>query len=222
MKKISTILKASVAAIAVFLSSGANAQLDLKVNLLGVAFNDYGIYGEYSISENMSAQLGVMYNRTTVGVTSSAADLEEELVYSGVKVIPSFRFYFSPDDPTEGFFVEPYIRFRSQSSKGLSVTVPVDDNGNYEDEWSDGATYKDELIDYKTTRTKGGFGIAFGKKWVHDAGFVFETYAGFGKNTATNVKYSDDRVQDYYNDILTINNPINFHMRLGASIGWRF
>lgn len=222
MKTISTIFKTSIVAIAVFVSTGASAQIDLKVNLLGLAFNDYGVYGEYSISENMSAQLGLMYSKNKLGLSSSLGDTEIEQIYTGFKVIPSFRFYFSPDDPTEGFFVEPYVRFKTQKASGLSASVPVDASGDYDENWANNSNNKVEEVNYHTNRSKGGFGIALGKKWVHDAGFVFETYAGFGKNSATKVKYSDTRVQEYYGDIITITNPIKVHARLGVSLGWRF
>lgn len=224
MKKISTILKASVAAIAVFLSSGANAQIDVKVNLLGVAFNDYGVYGEYSISENMSAQLGLMYSVNKFGASSDLSSNDLDVKWTGFKVIPSFRFYFSPDDPTEGFFVEPYVRYRSQKRTGMTASIPVDDNGNYDENWANDNSTSTKYEDrpYETTRRKAGFGLSIGKKWVHDAGFVFESYFGFGKNGNTTVKYTDEDVQDYYNSVISFDSPLQIHARAGVSLGWRF
>ena len=222
MKKMT---KMALAVMAVFTFGSSYSQIDIKANLLGLAFNDYGLYGEYSISENMSAQLGIMYNRTSIGVSSSAANINETRVYSGIKVIPSFRFYFAVDDPTEGFFVEPYFRFKSQKFSGGHVKIPVDSKGNYDSHWADNnnsSTVKYEERTYSINRSKAGFGIAIGRKWVHDSGFLFETYGGFGKNTPTKVVYSDKDVQDYYNDIVSFSNPIKIHIRLGASIGWRF
>ena len=222
MKKMT---KIAVVLMAVFTFGNAYSQIDVKANLLGFAFNDYGLYGEYSISENMSAQLGVMYNRTTFNLTSTAANITEKRVYSGMKVIPSFRFYFGVDDPTEGFFVEPYVRFKSQKFNGGHVKIPVDNNGNYDSHWADdnnSSTVKYEERTYSVNRSKAGFGIAFGRKWVHDSGFLFETFGGFGKNTPTKVVYSDKDVQDYYNGIISFDNPIKIHFRIGASIGWRF
>ena len=223
MKKVSTFLKASIVAIAVFASTGASAQIDIKANLLGLAFNDYGLSGEYSISESMSVQLGMMYSVNKFGASSSLADVNSDIKWTGFKVIPSFRFYFSPDDPTEGFFVEPYLRYKSQKRSGMSANIPVDANGDYDENWVNNTnTVKYENREYTNRRTKVGFGLAIGKKWVHDAGFVFETFAGFGKNADSEVKYSDTDVQDYYKDIITFDNPIKIHARLGVSLGWRF
>lgn len=223
MKTISTIFKTSIVAIAVFASTGASAQVDLKANVLGLAANDYGLSGEYSISENMSVQLGMMYSINKFGASSSLADIDADIKWTGFKVIPSFRFYFSPDDPTEGFFVEPYVRYKSQKRSGMSANIPVDANGDYDENWDNNTNaIKYENRSYTNSRTKIGFGLAIGKKWVHDSGFVFETFAGFGKNADYEVKYSDTDVQDYYKDILTFDSPIQVHGRLGLSVGFRF
>ncbi len=224
MKKISTIFKGSIVAIGVFMSSGAVAQIDVKANVLGLVANDYGLSGEYSISESMSAQLGLMYSVNKFGASSDVADASVDIKWVGFKVIPSFRFYFSPDDPTEGFFVEPYVRYKSQKRSGMSASIPVDANGDYNENWADNSssTAKYEDREYTNTRTKVGFGIAIGKKWVHDSGFVFEVFAGGGKNADSEVKYSDQDVQDYYKSVLTFDSPIQIHARIGLSVGWRF
>lgn len=119
--------------------------------------------------------------------------------------------------------MEPYIRYKHQKRSGMTASIPVDDNGNYDQNWANDNSTATKYQDrpYTTTRSKAGFGLSVGKKWVHDAGFVFETYIGFGKNGNTNVKYSDEDVQSYYNSILNFNSPLHVHARLGVSIGWR-
>lgn len=220
MKKIRTVIKGSLVAIGIFMFTGVNAQIDVKSNFLAFVANRYTIAGEYSLSESMSAQLEVQYHirkYALLNLALSESESSQELGLQGFTIIPSFRFYFSPDDPTEGFFVEPHFRFVNKRSSAINQ-VPVT-------EVVDG---QEKTVNYDNVRfsiNNFGAGLNIGKKYVHDSGFIFEMFAGGGRNFSSTVSTNETAVnnsEDYQVGFEAVEIVNSFYGRLGVSIGWRF
>lgn len=112
--------------------------------------------------------------------------------YTGWNVTPEFRFYFSPDDDCEGFFAGPYLKYRS-------------------------IKYTDDFQDDDFTNSGLALGLNMGRKWVADAGFIFELNLGVGKFLMNNYTFTEN---DSYEDISDYLPDID--IRVGLSIGWRF
>ncbi len=112
--------------------------------------------------------------------------------YVGWNIAPEFRFYFSPDDDAEGFYAGPYLKYRS-------------------------IKYTDDFQDDDFTNTGVALGLGLGRKWVADAGFLFETYLGIGKYLVNNYKFTEN---DSYEDVTDYLPDID--IRVGLIIGWRF
>ena len=210
MRKIATTLKLAVVGMALMFSTASTAQIDVKMNILGMAFNQYQVGGEYILSEEMSAGLTISYaiNKVTVSTGDGLGDIDEERKFTGFQMVPAFRFYFNPDHDCEGFYAEPHFRFMQRGAKGL-------------DWYTYDSTGLQSKITYDRKTTAFGAGISFGKKWVTDAGFFFGTGFGIGKNFVKNTTWSDPTVTAWHEE----NNfdlGINIYLRLALNIGWRF
>jgi len=200
MKKIALCIMTSVLAIGT-----SEAQHDIKLNMLGVVFGNYGVNYEYVISPEMSAGGAVNYYLFKTKTTGFSGE-DNENKYVGFNFAPEFRFYFNPDDDAEGMYVGAYLKYRSATSDGWSY---VDAQGNFAE----------------TTRSTNGlaFGILGGKKWVADAGFIFETYFGIGKYLTNNVKFGSSEYETYWDQYPTfeVTGLSAIDVRLGLGIGWR-
>jgi hypothetical protein len=196
--------KIALAICAITMLSSAKAQVDeVKLNAIGALFNNYSVGYERGLSETSSVGLWVNYQSYNFGIG------DEDNKISGIGFVPEFRFYFSPDDECDGFFVGPYLKYASLSTKS-DYTI-LDDDGDYQD-----------YNDVKVSSNRFVIGLNLGRKWVTDGGFLFETSFGFGKALASGVNYDNDNVQTYYDDNDILELEINFDLRLGINVGYRF
>jgi hypothetical protein len=188
-------------------SNTAKAQHDVKFNFLAMIFNNYGFSYEYVLSEEMSVGSTMnFYSRTQSETVLDTAGISvgKDYKYTGFNIAPEFRFYFAPDDDAEGFFVAPYFKYRTKKSDGWDYT---DTNGAWQETWR--------------KRSGLAFGVGLGKKWVADAGFIYETYFGIGKYLTDKFTYGNSRAEEYweqFDDDFTV----KLDLRFGLSIGWRF
>jgi len=171
------------------------AQHEIKTNVAGLIFNQFGLTYEYVLNENMGILGGVAY------FTSPGSFSYE---YSAFSIAPEFRYYFNPDDDAEGYFIGGYIKYRNTSAPEYLTTF--DNNGN--------AT----TIGQNTNGV--ALGIVSGRKWVTRSGFMFETWAGFGRYLVNTESYTDG----YEPDALTqaFDDLPAWDFRLGLTAGWRF
>lgn len=109
--------------------------------------------------------LDVSYERTLnndmgLGVSFLANFKKENGYYESFAITPFYRFYFmnNEDFGTKGYFVEAFSKFAFGDED-------IFDSNNEEKKYFDIA-----------------LGIGFGRKWIHNNNFLFETNFGIGRN----------------------------------------
>jgi len=146
----------------------AQAQIDVKINPIGLLFNSPDISGEYNVDENIGVELtfGFSYGNATLG-------LIEGLNRSGYKVRLAGKYYFGPENGCDRFYAGLY-------------TGPKSNTFTYDEDFS-GLGYDPS---YKTA----GFaaGLLAGFKWVSDKGVMFEIGAGVGRVFGQTTTLEDD------------------------------
>jgi len=114
------------------ISNTTIAQIELKINPLGLLFNSPDIVGEYLVNEDIGVELGI-----GLAYGSSTFDLGEDLKRSGFSSLAAGKYYFNPDDGCDKFYAGIYLRPRTLTFKDNDDT---DGDGlpNYLDEDDDG------------------------------------------------------------------------------------
>lgn len=131
--------------------------------------------------------LDVSYERALnddmgLGISFLANFKKENGYYESFAITPFYRFYFlnNEDFGTKGYFVEAFSKF---------------------------ATGDTDIFDFNNKEKKYfdiGLGLGFGRKWIHNNNFLFETSFGIGRNLG-----------------LSENSP-SITFRGGFSLGFRF
>lgn len=164
------------------------SQFEVKFNPIGALFGQIPVSAEYVLNDNMGVEASVGYyfkNDALYGTGSTS---------SRFVGILSYKYYFSPDQGGDKFYVFPYARYKS--SKYTFDYDGEDITGSY---------------------TAVGVGFGIGYKWVSDGGILVDLGMGAGKNFSGGWDYSDPT----YSTTLDIPVwPINFVSRI--SIGYRF
>ncbi len=143
------------------------AQIDLKVNVGSLIFGGYGLNGEFGLNENNSVSLGAVYAFNDFG--------SDTFKYKNFRVIPEYRYYFSPRQGVDRFFVGAY---------GKVAFLTAENDGREQE-----------------SATRIALGIMAGHKWVTDGGFVFELNAGVGRGSLVG---ADSEVEEIYNAFANI------------------
>ncbi len=193
MKKVKLILSVICLAIGV----NASAQHDIKMDFAGFVIGQYGILYENVLSPSMSVGGDINYHVLEL----EAGD--DDFEYSGLNIVPEFRFYFNPVDGADGFYVGPYLKYKRVTSNDFGYV-------NSENIFKEG----------ERTSTGLAFGLGMGKKWVSDAGFIFETYFGFGRYIMENESYENNEQEDHYENT-SIEGLPSVDGRFSLSVGWR-
>jgi len=144
----------------------ANAQFEAKINPLGAMFGKPDISGEYVVSDNFGVELsvGFAFGAGYVGFIKIPDTKQSGF---GVKAVG--KYYFSPDDGGDGWYMGIYLRQESlQYDYDNTVTSSVD---------------------YDRSVFAGGLEV--GKKWVFDSGFLVESGFGLGRPFSESRKDSD-------------------------------
>ena len=137
----------------------AQGQIEAKINPLGVLFNQPTIAAEYVVSDYFGVELttGLYYGKPF------AIDGSKQ---SGGKIRLSGKYYFSPDDGADGWYLGFYMKNSSRKF-----------------------TEMENINDYKQKDFGVGFGV--GRKWVFDTGFLIESGFGLGKNISSEREWAD-------------------------------
>lgn len=211
MKKITGVL---LVLLFIFSTIGLKAQHDVRLNILGAFFKNYGIGYEYLINDEMGAGISVNYATSFLGIDGDGN-------FSSFNVAPEFRFYFNPEDGADGFYFGGYLKYAKVDFKGLSANIGT---GTF-DTWGN-EIYAD--LPYDVNLNGFAFGIQSGKKWVTNSGFFFETNFGFGRYLTKSVSYTNSAVETYYDrtgntgDEDALNWMYTFDWRFAINIGYRF
>ncbi len=132
----------------------------------------------------------ILSDESSIGV-STGLSFDEEVWNVKFELIPYYRFFFG-NKRGAGFFIEANTAF---------YTYDYDEY--YYDDYYDGfASSPVEFDNHEENKFGFGLGIAVGGKFVTTSGFVFDVYAGLGRNLLE----SDGQV----------------YPRLGLTIGKRF
>lgn len=148
------------------ISSTSIAQIELKINPLGLLFNSPDIVGEYLVNEDIGVEVGIglIYG-------SSSFDLGEDFTRSGFSFLAAGKYYFNPDDGCDKFYAGLYLRPRTRSFK---------DND------------ESDNIDYGYKQSAFGVGLMTGYKWVGARGITFEIGFGLGRAYAAKNTVNDE------------------------------
>jgi len=147
------------------ISNITTAQVELKINPLGLLFNSPDIVAEYLVNEDIGVELGIglVYG-------SYAAGLTDDLSRSGFSLLVAGKYYFNPDDGCDKFYAGAYLRPRTVSFN--------DDDG-------DG-------FDSGFKQSAFGVGLITGYKWVGARGITFELGLGIGRAFGAKNTYNDN------------------------------
>ena len=173
----------------------SNAQHEVKTNVLGLIFNQFGLTYEYVLDENMGILGSIAYFTPP---SSFAYD------YAAISFTPEFRYYFNPDDDAEGYFVGGYLKYRNTST----------------DEYTSYQNDQGEIVTVGQNTNGVALGLTSGRKWVTRSGFMFETFVGIGRYLFVSESYTNDYEPGEFEEL--VEDLPAWDFRLGASVGWRF
>ncbi len=193
-------IKSLLILMAVLFSMNATAQNELKMDFAGFLWGNYGL----SYEKILSNQMGVGGSANYYVITFDSFGDDDGIEFTGFNVAPEFRFYFNSRNSNSGYFAGPYVKF-GQTSSNLFPYVK-------DEQWVDGSR----------TNTTVALGLGFGRKWVAPAGFVFETYSGYGKYLVDNIEYENKEQEEEYKGYDSAMSIFNFDWRVSVSVGWRF
>lgn len=184
----------SVLAFLLVVAASVSAQVEVKLNPIGLLFG--------SVSGSAELLLGERGSIGIEGMGGYIFPMEGSLISeyigqsTGFEVSALAKLYFNPERGGDGYYFFPYVQYSS-----LSLEFNEDPYGDV------GVTY-----------TAFGAGIGGGWKFVGEQGLLVDIGAGIGRNfTETydidNATYESQEETDFFL-------PFNFLAR--ASIGYRF
>ena len=149
-------------------TSALSAQLtiDPKVNVGSAITGGVNVAVEFPLQENMGLSAGFAYSANPFGLDINDDD-GNEIKFRNVRFIPEYRYYFSPREGLDRFYVGLYGKFGQ-------LTIKEEDG--------------DEL-----DATRIAAGLLVGHKWVSRGGFIFELNGGFGRGGTVGKGGDDDR-----------------------------
>lgn len=153
----------STIAVALFFATVTFAQVEVKVNPIGLLFGGVSVSGEYLLSDNMGVEL-------TGRLASRNITLAESVKFTGFGSTAAFKYYFSPDVGGDNFYAGVYLRYVGMTGEYIGTITQVEE---------------------KATRTKVALGFNAGYKWVAESGLLFEIGTGLGRNLISEWTYSD-------------------------------
>lgn len=184
---------------AILFSVNLKAQHEVKTNVLGLLFNQFGAAYEYVLDDNMGVGASVAY------FTPPSSFSYE---YTAFSFTPEFKYYLDPSRmDADKYFVGAYLKYRNTTADDYLT----DGNGQIIGQTTNGMA----------------LGIMSGRKWVTKSGFMFETWAGFGRYLFTAESYTNgydpDAADDFLGAFVTASDDLpSWDFRFGITVGWRF
>ncbi len=168
------------------------AQVEVKLNPIGLLWGGVTASGEVILSENMGAELTLGLANTNLTIFTG-----DNTKTTGFKGTGAFKYYFSPIDGGDGFYAGAYVKYRLLSGK-----------------YDSSFTNQSESIDWN----KLAVGLLTGYKWVADSGLLFEISGGFGRTFVNNISTTEDDESYDFSDIPFF----NFDLVGRFAVGYRF
>jgi hypothetical protein len=192
------------------LGTSVYAQQDVKVNISNVFLYEFNVNYEYLLNEyaTVGGFGGYVYDFPGV-------DNPNQYWYLG----PEFRYYVSPKNGADQFFIGLYSRIKSGKTYVDFYESGMSTNGfdylNF---------YQNDQVNY----TKLGIGFTCGGKWIAKNGFVYGVFGGIGRNLFANydessfVSHRDQfDPNSYYTSTDNYNDSKYWDFRIGFNVGWR-
>lgn len=178
------------------------AQHEVKTNVLGLLFNQFGVTYEYILNDNMGVG-------ATVSYFTPPSTFSYE--YTAFSITPEFKYYFDPTRmDADKYFIGGYLKYRNTNAD--NYLFYTDDNGD------------EVIVGQKTNGV--ALGIMSGRKWVTKSGFMIESWAGFGRYLFTAESYTngyDPDEDDFLGALVSASDDLpSWDFRLGLTVGWRF
>lgn len=162
--------KIYLSTITLFFCAVLNAQIDVKINPIGLLFGSPDLAGEYRVNDDFGAELTLSAEMGTAGVVTTD-DFNPKK--SGFGAMLAGKYYFSPENGCDKFYAGLYLRERSYKVE--------EDNPDY-------------LYGYKRTSFSGG--LLIGYKWVSRKNVIFEIGTGFGRAFTDKIEWTDEDGSD--------------------------
>lgn len=145
-----------------------NAQIDVKINPIALLYASFDVAAEFGISESFGVDVAPILNFGTQNYNS------DEFKYTRFGIVANPRYYVSPKNGVDRFYVGAYAKFLTGKAKFEDVTG-----------WSN---------------TRLAIGANLGYKVVADSGFVFDI--GFGVGRAFVNNYEGEDLVDFSEEFL--------------------
>ncbi|MBI2281184.1 MAG: DUF3575 domain-containing protein [Bacteroidetes bacterium] len=205
-------MKKALIIIVILTSSAIKAQTnDVSINVLNFIISTYEVGFEHGFGEKQSVGLNV--NFTNKNMFESGGKK-----YSEFNIIPTYKYFTSPEKGADGFYLGVYGRYRSSSSKDNEFIA------------YNPTTFV--LTNEKTDVTSStiALGALTGYKWVANNGFFVEPEIGIGKAIVNSITVSNKNAEENNmdknwnrNDYLPVlGNKIGLDLRIAFKIGKRF
>ncbi len=200
----------TVAVILFSYTSTLAQHFDINLNVLNFVFSKYELGAEYGFNDKVAA--GININTTSKNMTEAGGKK-----YSEFNVIPTFKYFLTPEKGDDGFYLGAFARYRSSASN--------DNNFNTINK----TTLVETTEQTNVTSSAIGLGALTGYKWVAGNGFIVEAEFGIGKLLSNSITISNKNAEENNstkdwkkNDYLPIlGNKIPVDLRLGLKIGYR-
>lgn len=170
-----------------------NAQVDLKIDAVGVMFNNAEVLLEYHLNENISLEggLGASFGK------SFFDDIPRNFTREGASLFIAPKYYKSPSEDNDNLYFGLYLKAS---------------NGKYKD-----PNTIETGVDYGYTNLRMSLGFLTGYKWVSRRNLILSLEVGVGRLFTNRVKYNDSSISQnryfYFEDF-------NGIAKIG--IGYRF
>lgn len=166
----------------------------VKINMFSLFAVTGSVFYERAFNDKVAGQLGLSYT----GAKTNGTGL------SGIGITPEVRFYLAGGPAPKGFFVGPFLRYRSLNMSATASTYDI--NGN---------VVATETA--KGTWNQVGGGVVTGYHVIAGSGFSFDFFIG-PAYYSNSFKYKDN---SNANDFSLKGNG-NFSIRSGLTLGWAF
>lgn len=186
---------------------------DVSINVLNFIISTYEVGFEHGFGEKQSVGLNV--NFTNKNMFESGGKK-----YAEFNIIPTYKYFMSPEKGADGFYLGVYARYRSSSSKGNEFLAYNSSKNLSNIETTD------------VTSSTFALGALIGYKWVANNGFFVEPEFGLGKAIVNSINVSNPNAEDEKinhtkdwdrNDYVPIlGNKIGIDLRFAFKIGLRF
>lgn len=143
-------------------SNNATAQIDVTINPIGALFGNFGVGGDFAITENISVE----------GVVGFGSRKDDGTKYTAIPITAFGKYYFNPKNDNDRFYVSAFLRFVNRKYKDNDANDSFD------------------YGDFTNTRFGGGIGIGY--KVVSKGGFVFDIGLAGGRAFVNNTKTDDN------------------------------